>query len=112
MQMCESRLQPTPVLALQSSVLQDSVLGGGGEEAGCIPLQALHSLGARRAFARLPVSVHRSGSPGCGTFAPHLTLQSANSPVCMAVTAAGGGRRQGETGEVASVKRAGKMTEA
>ena len=28
MQMCESRLQPTPMLALQSSVLQDLSLGG------------------------------------------------------------------------------------
>lgn len=67
-------------------------LAGGG--AGCIPLQALDSVRARRALRRLLVwgqlqSPTLEAMLRCVTFAPHLTLQSANSVVSIVGMAAG-----------------------
>lgn len=76
---------------------------------------------ARRALRRLLASVLIQGQfrspalealPGCVTIAPHATLQSADSLVDVVGNGRQRGRSQGETNEIASVKCAGKMTEA
>lgn len=115
MQICESRLQPTPVLALQSSVLQDLV---GEKEAGCIPLQALGSVRARRASSSFSAHWEPLQVTGIGGEAAMRDIcTSLDTAKCQfsSLHCCNGcqrGRLQGETSEIASVKRAGKMTEA
>lgn len=76
---------------------------------------------ARRALRRLLASVLIEGQfrslalealPGCVTIAPLSTLQSADSLVGIVGNGRQRGRLQGEPDEIASVKRAGQMTEA
>lgn len=93
MQMCESRLQLSPILALQSSVLQDS--GGKRKQDAslssplirCAPDVHCGIFYFQCSSRAVTVTGHRGNA--CMTFVPHLTLQSANSPVSIVVITSG-----------------------
>lgn len=116
MQMCESRLQPTPVLALQS-VLQDSGWGGRMKQDASLSRPLTRRSRQTCIAASSSLSAHWgtvlvTGVGGCVTIAPLSTLRSADSRVGIVGNGRQRGLLQGETDEIASVKRAGQMTEA